>query len=71
MSAVTAFAEQHFTPQQIAELWGLSYDKILDLFRDEPGVIKIQNDPRKKRTYSTVRIPESVAQRVHRRLSQC
>lgn len=65
------FMERHYSPSEIAEFWGLSYDKILEIFREEPGVVILSNDGRKRRTYSTIRIPESVAQRVHRRLTRC
>jgi hypothetical protein len=60
----------HYTVQELAQLWGLGLDKIRELFEDEPGVIKIQKPKQKgKRRYTTLRIPENVAQRVQRRLS--
>lgn len=61
-----------YTVNQLAEEWGLSPEKIRELFRNEPGVIKLQ-DPdaskKRKRRYTTLRIPVEVAQRVRRRLS--
>jgi hypothetical protein len=57
--------EKHFTPQQIAVLWGRSARFIRELFQDEPGVQKIDRPERMhKRGYSTIRIPESVMIRV-------
>ncbi len=63
-------AERHYSPAELAELWGLSSDTIRRLFEDEPGVVTIgERNPRSKRRYVTLRIPQSVAARVHRRLS--
>jgi hypothetical protein len=61
---------QHYSVQELAQLWGLGADKIRELFENESGVIKIQSPAKKgKRAYKTLRIPESVADRVQRRLS--
>jgi hypothetical protein len=61
--------EKHYTPAELAVLWGLSPDFIRDRFRDEPGVLKIDRPERmRKRGYCTIRIPQSVASRVHREL---
>ena len=61
--------EPHFTPVTIAKLWGLSVDKIRDVFREEPGVLMLDNAAsRKKRQYRTMIIPRSVVERVHSRL---
>jgi hypothetical protein len=63
--------EKHFTPDELAELWGVSVDSIRRLFRDESGVLKMgDKNPKHKRQYLTLRIPESVAERVHTRLSE-
>jgi hypothetical protein len=60
----------HYSVQELAALWGLGVDKIREIFADEAGVIKIQNPAtKKKRAYTTLRIPEAVAQRVQRRMS--
>ncbi len=61
--------EKHYSIPEVAELWGLSTDKVRELFRDVPGVIKIGSpETRHKRGYITLRIPESVVQRVHSQL---
>lgn len=61
--------EKHFTPEELGELWGLSADTIRRLFDEEPGVLVIQRSKRRSRRYRTLRIPASVAERVHRRES--
>ena len=63
-------AEKHFSPAELADLWGVSTETVRVLFREEPGVLKIGKDgTRLRRGYKTLRIPESVAERVHTRLS--
>lgn len=68
-SGVPAFAGKHYSPTEIAELWGLSVDTVRRLFANEPGVLQITNPRRGRRNYATMRIPEMVAARVHRKLS--
>ncbi len=61
--------ERHFTPQQIAALWGRSARFIRELFQDEPGVQRVDRPERMhKRGYCSIRIPESVMIRVGLRL---
>jgi hypothetical protein len=62
--------ERHYSPADLAEAWSVDVETIRNLFREEPGVLKIgEKDPKHKRAYITLRIPESVAVRVHKRLS--
>ena len=62
--------ERHYAVAEIAELWNLSADKVRELFENEPGVLVIgERSPRYKRRYVTLRIPQKVLERVHRRLS--
>jgi DNA-binding CsgD family transcriptional regulator len=62
--------EKHYTPAELADLWGVSVQTIRDLFKTEDGVLKIGSDgTRNRRAYKTLRIPHSVAERVHTRLS--
>lgn len=70
--AALEFAVRHYSPAEIADLWGLSVDTVRKIFENEPGVLVLGNaQPRRgKRSYTTLRIPEHVAQRVHRRLSK-
>lgn len=60
--------EPHFTVQQIAGMWNLSPDAIRRLFRNEPGVVEIKSakSAYRRRSYTSLRIPQSVAERVHR-----
>lgn len=59
--------EQHYTPKQLADLWALDESTVRRIFQDEPGVFKIGKAARRdgKRDYVTLRIPMSVAERVH------
>ena len=62
--------ERHYTPKELAKVWGLAPDTIREIFESEPGVLVIgTNGTRTKRRYRTFRIPESVAVRVHQKLS--
>ena len=62
--------EQHFQIPAIARMWGLSEDSIRSIFSGEPGVLVIARPgTSKKRKYVSMRVPESVLHRVHRRLS--
>ena len=65
--------EHHFTPKELGERWGLSDTKVRRLFEKESGVLMVGEPSRRlgrklKRSYFTMRIPESVAQRVHERM---
>ncbi len=62
--------EQHYTPAVLAKMWGVSVQTIRELFKQEDGVLKIGSaGTRNRRAYQTLRIPHSVAERVHTRLS--
>lgn len=65
-----SFAEPHFTVGEIAEMWKLSEDAVRRLFQDEPGVFVLGSEKPSsaRRRYTTLRIPASVVERVHRRL---
>jgi len=65
-----ASGERHYAVIEIAEMWSLSPDKVRELFEHEPGVLVIgDRNPRHKRRYLTLRIPQTVLQRVHNRLA--
>jgi hypothetical protein len=59
--------ERHFTPKELAVLWALDESTVRRMFQDEPGVFKIGKAARRdgKRDYLTLRIPQTVALRVH------
>jgi hypothetical protein len=62
--------ERHYAVGEIAAVWNLSADKVRELFEQEPGVLVIgDRNPRGKRRYRTLRIPQTVVDRVHTRLS--
>lgn len=61
--------ERHYTVKEVAEMWHLDEKMIRRIFGDEPGVVSIgSSESRFRRAYRTLRIPESVLVRVHRRL---
>ena len=62
--------ERHYAVIEVAAMWNLSTHKVRELFEDEPGVLVIgDRNPRHKRRYLTLRIPQTVLQRVHNRLA--
>jgi transcriptional regulator GlxA family with amidase domain len=62
--------ERHFSPAELAELWSLSEDTIRRMFENEPGVMIFENPDRNpNRRRRTLRVPQSVAERVYSRLS--
>jgi hypothetical protein len=62
--------ERHYSPAELGELWNLSADTVRRMFEQEPGVLVFENPDRSSsRRFRTLRIPESVAQRVYSRLS--
>jgi hypothetical protein len=63
--------DRHFTAKQLAELWGLDQSTVRRIFRDEDGVLRIPHLRRHgKRDYVSLRIPASVAARMHKRRSR-
>ncbi len=61
--------ERHYSIGEVAQIWGLSGNTIRRIFEKEPGVIEWgAAESRFRRGYRTLRIPESVMQRVHRRM---
>ena len=68
-TAVGIVTERHYAPDELGQLWNLSADTVRRLFEREPGVLVIERAQKRARRYRTLRIPESVAQRVHRQLT--
>lgn len=65
------FSERHYRVSELATMWNLSRDKILVLFRNVPGVVRmgtVEGTPGKRR-YATLLIPASVARRVYDAMS--
>ena len=60
--------ERHYSVAEIAEMWALSEKTVRRMFEEEDGVLRWGNpETRRKRGYITLRIPESVLLRVHRK----
>lgn len=68
--AGSVFAERHYTVAEIAAMWNLSKDAVRRMFQNEPGVLVLGGRSKgRKRRYTTLRIPQSVLERVHRQYS--
>jgi len=59
--------EQHYSISELAKLWGLGRESVRKLVMNEPDVTKVRMGKKKKNTHYTV--SESVAKRIHTRLS--
>ncbi len=64
--------ERHYNPKELASIWHLDQTTVRRLFQDQPGVLKVGKSNRRdgKRDYVSLRIPQSVAERVHRERSR-
>ena len=61
--------ERHYSPNELAELWGVSATTIRRWFDQEPGVIRFGSEGLvNKRRKILLRIPATVVRRVHDRL---
>lgn len=60
--------ERHYSPAEVAAMWSMHVDTVRKIFNDEPGVINISLLPSPK--HKTIRIPQVVLDRVHRRRTQ-
>ena len=60
--------QRHFHVNELAELWGMSSNTVRRWFEEEPDVLKISVGYRRGKEHRVcLRIPESVAERVHRK----
>src|SRR5579884_4183950 len=58
--------ERHYTVPELAQLWNIDARAVRRIFKNEPSVLRISGPGgRSKRSYTSYRIPESVAQRVY------
>ncbi len=71
-SRAQRYTERHYTLSEIAAMWNISHDFVRRLFQSEPGVLIMGREEAtgSRRRYATYRIPESVVERVHRRMSK-
>jgi len=66
----SATLERHFSVAEIALIWNLGKDSVRRIFQNEPGVLVLgARSSGRKRRYGTLRIPQSVLERVHRQYS--
>lgn len=63
--------EKHYTVEQIADLWSVSAATVRRMFRDVPGVLKINahRSSLNSRAYESLRIPASIVARLHEQRS--
>lgn len=58
----TDFDQRHYSPNQLAGLWGVHASTIRRIFQDRPGVLKLSvTGSEMAHRYVSLRIPESVA----------
>ena len=70
-NAAVSDLERHFTVAELSKRWFFSKNTIRRLFSQEPGVVRVARpQTRSKRGYTSMRIPERIAERVHRRLKK-
>lgn len=68
-ASIDLASEKHYSVIEIAKLWALSEKTVRKIFEREPGVIHWSTEERlHKRGYRTLRVPETVLHRVHRKL---
>ena len=63
------FQERHYTVKELVFLWRLSDKTVRKLLRHEAGIIRIDHPDSRRRVYCPVRIPESTAERVYKKLT--
>ena len=60
--------ERHYSVSEVAALWSVSVKTVRRLFDGEHGVLRWGSDETaRKRSYQSLRIPQSVLIRVHQR----
>jgi hypothetical protein len=62
--------EKHYSIAEIAKLWALSEKTVRKMFENEGGVLswgRPQSNG-KKRSYVSLRVPESIMIRIHQRM---
>ena len=62
--------ERHYSVEELAKIWQVSDDFVRRLFLREPGVVVFWRQQPGRRVYRTLRIPASVAERVHNRMTK-
>jgi hypothetical protein len=61
-------SERHWSVAEVAAMWNLSKDAVRRMFQDEPGVLVLGGRSiGSKRRYTTLLIPQSTLESVHRK----
>jgi hypothetical protein len=69
MEIAMAALEKHYTCKEISQLWGFSVGVVRSIFKDRADVLRVgHGEGRYARAYVSLRIPESVIQKVHAEL---
>ena len=69
VASIDLASEKHYSVIEIAKLWVLSEKTVRKIFEREPGVIHWCTEEKlHKRGYRTLRVPETILYRVHRKL---
>ena len=69
LASIDLANEKHYSVIEIANLWALSEKTVRKIFEREPGVIHWCTEEKlHKRGYRTLRVPETILYRVHRKL---
>jgi hypothetical protein len=65
-----AMNEKHYSVKELAAKWGFSVGTIRNQFKNDPDVLRLQGPGSfsGKRSYTTIKIPESIAVRLYQRL---
>lgn len=66
MNSETSF-ERHYRLAELSAIWRIGRETVRKLVADEPGVLRIKLG--RKKSHVTYSVPESVAERIHRKLS--
>ena len=59
--------EKHYRVRDLAQMWGLGRETVRKIVASEPDVVKIRMG--RKKAHTVYSVPESVAHRIHRRLT--
>jgi hypothetical protein len=69
LASIDLANEKHYSVIEIANLWALSEKTVRKIFEREPGVIHWCSEEKlHRRGYRTLRVPETILYRVHRKL---
>lgn len=60
--------EQHYRISELMIMWGMKRTAVRNIVKDEKGVLRLRLGKKQMKTLYTV--PASVAERIHRRLTE-